>query len=46
MFIAALVTIAKTRKQPKRSPFIKRGMDKENVVHAYNRMESHLQQHC
>ena len=38
MFIAALVTIARTRKQPERSPFIERGMDKENVVHACNRI--------
>ena len=34
MFIATLVTIARTRKQPEHSPFIERGMDKENVVHA------------
>ena len=38
MFIAALVTKAKTRKQPKHSSFIERGMDKENVVHVYNRI--------
>ena len=39
VFIAALLTIARTWKKPKLS--INRGMDKEHVVHTYNGLLSH-----